>query len=62
MSSLARSGSNITVETRKIKTKLSKIALRKGSLSEWPSFMVGLQPVQGDVLRNAYSIFVFELL
>lgn len=62
MSTLAHSGGNIMTEERRRTKPLAKEALKQISLSEWPSFMGGLQVVQEDVLCIKYGIFRFEPL
>lgn len=55
MSSLANSDSNITIEQRQTIDRLSKEALKEMQLSEWTSFMKGIQLVKADIVTSAYT-------
>lgn len=60
VSSPARSGSNGMVEERRIETRRWKESLREVPLSNWTSFIEGLQAVQKGVLTTTYSILECE--
>lgn len=62
VSFLGHSGSHMSTEQLGATARLSKKDLRDLSLSEWPSFMEGLQLVSEDILTSVYSIFQFEPL
>lgn len=62
MSSLARSGSSITIERRKVTARLQKLPLKGISLPEWSSSMDDLQLDQKNVLTSVYSMFGFDTL
>lgn len=58
----ARSGSNNSMEERKVKTRLSKEALKDMSLSERRFYLEDRKLVQESVVTRVYSIFGFPLL
>lgn len=62
LSSLASSGSNITIEVRRINARLSRKTLKEVPLSERPFFLEGLHLVQENLLGSCYSILRFEQL
>lgn len=62
MRCLVLSKTYITIEKRRIRTRLSRETLKDLSLSQLPSFMDRLQLIQEYLIIRACSVFRFEPL